>query len=143
MQSTGAGLSYTAFRRMTAEGVVGHLIHVPARIGYRGLLGNTSIATSTAMVDRDVSGELDFVDGYRYDDFILWLTLLKRGVMARGLDEDLLRYRVLPRSVSRNKLQSATAVWRIYREQQALSPPAAAWYLANYAIRAAWKYRSL
>jgi len=144
MQQSGAGLSYTAFRRMLADGSrIGRLIPVPKEMSYRRLLGNTAIATSTVVLDREATGDFDFTHGYRYDDFILWLSLLRRGIVARGLNEDLVRYRVRMHSVSRNKSSSVRAVWQIYREQQKLSLPASAWYLANYALRAAWKYRSL
>jgi teichuronic acid biosynthesis glycosyltransferase TuaG len=144
MRTSGAGLSFTSLRRMSADGSrIGHIIPVPRALSYHQLLGNTAITTSTVVLDREATGAFDFVDGYRNEDFIVWLTLLRRGVVARGLNEDLLRYRVLPRSLSRNKVRSVAAVWRIYREHQELSLPASAWYLANYAVRAAWKYRRL
>jgi teichuronic acid biosynthesis glycosyltransferase TuaG len=142
MIDQGAGLSFTAFRRMSSDGAsVGRLIGVPARLTYAQLLGNTAIATSTAMVDRGVTGNFRMIATY-YDDFALWLEITRRGFPAFGLNEDLMRYRVLGGSVSRNKGRSARMVWRTYRDVEKLPLLRSAWCFARYAINAAAKYRS-
>ncbi|TCS72483.1 teichuronic acid biosynthesis glycosyltransferase TuaG [Sulfuritortus calidifontis] len=141
MHQAGAALSYTRFRRMSHDGnTVGHLIEIPDRIDYRGLLCNTVIATSTVIVDRQQTGPFRMTKTY-YDDFALWLELLRRGHVACGLQQDLMRYRVLDQSVSRNKGKSAKMVWRIYRDVERLSMFDAAWCFANYAYNAWRKYR--
>jgi len=141
MEKTGAVLSFTQFRRINADGSsVGRLIDVPETLSYRGLLSNTAIATSTAMVDSKATGPLRMTRTY-YDDYALWLGILRRGFPARGLREDLMRYRVLGQSVSRNKVRSARMVWRVYREVEKLDPLSALWYLGNYGARAVLKYR--
>lgn len=142
MRGENVGLSFTAFRRITQYGErTGRLIHVPDHIGYRGLLKNTAIATSTVIVDRQLAGPLRMTRTY-YDDFVMWLELMKRGVVARGLDLDLMRYRVLAQSISRNKVNSAKQVWRTYREIEKLDPVSSAWYFVNYAARGWLKYRA-
>jgi len=67
---------------------------VPRTLSYRQLLGNTAIATSTVLIDRHIVGEVRMRKTY-YDDFDCWLQLLKPGRKAYGLDEDLMRYRVM------------------------------------------------
>lgn len=137
----GAALVYTAYRRINAEATVtGHLIHVPASITYRQLLGHTAIATSTVLLDRQKTGEIRMQRVY-YDDFVCWLGLLRQGLKASGLDEDLMRYRVVGGSVSRHKGRSAAKVWDIYRRTLGLGRPAATWHFLNYAARALLKYR--
>jgi teichuronic acid biosynthesis glycosyltransferase TuaG len=135
-----APLVFTGFRRIPAEGAeVGRYIGVPRTLSYRQLLGNTAIATSTVLLDREIVGEVRMRKTY-YDDFDCWLQLLKPGRTAYGLDEDLMRYRVMGQSVSRNKRNSAAKVWRAYRDLEQLSVPASCWYFANYAIRGLMKY---
>ncbi len=58
-----------------------------------------------------------------------------------GLDEDLMRYRVMEASVSRDKRNSAWQVWRAYREIEKLGPLVSAWFFSQYATRALLKYR--
>lgn len=140
-QQQQAALVYTGFRRISADGAqVGRYIAVPPRLGYRQLLGNTAIATSTVVIDRAQTGNIRMQSVY-YDDFVCWLGIVKRGLTARGLDEDLMRYRVLQQSVSRNKKRSAQEVWKTYRSVEGLGLLPSAWYFANYAARALLKYR--
>jgi teichuronic acid biosynthesis glycosyltransferase TuaG len=137
----GTTLTFTGFRRISADGSrTGRYIGVPPRLDYRGLLGNTAIATSTVIVDRAETGDFEMKKTY-YDDFACWLALLKPGGVALGLDEDLMRYRVMDASVSRDKGNSARQVWRAYREVEKLGPVASAWYFGQYAVRAWLKYR--
>lgn len=113
---TGATLTFTQFRRVSEDGVeVGHLIEIPDTIDYEELLGNTAIATSTVLVDRSLLIYPIKMKKVYYDDFVCWLDLLRAGALAYGLREDLMRYRVLKKSVSRNKINSAMQVWKIYR----------------------------
>lgn len=141
MRERGAAFSFTAFRRITADGgATGRLIEVPAEMTYRRLLGNTAIATSTVLIDREKTGPFAMTKTY-YDDFVLWLGLLKRGHVAHGFNADLMRYRVLGQSVSRNKWRSMKMVWQTYREIEGLGPLAAGAAFAGYAWHAWWKYR--
>ena len=142
MASAGAALSHTAFRRISADGArTGRVIGVPGRLAYAQLLGNTAIATSTAIVDRATTGPFRMTETY-YDDFALWLEITRRGFPAFGLDEDLMRYRVTGGSVSRNKLRSAMKVWRLYRDVERLPLGPAYWAFVRYAANAVRKYRS-
>lgn len=142
MQARGAALSFTAFRRISPDGgTAGRLIRVPESLTYDQLLGNTAIATSTVIVDRERTGPFRMVKTY-YDDFALWLEITRRGFPAFGLDEDLMRYRVVGGSVSRNKGRSAMMVWRTYRDVEKLPVLRSAWCFARYAVNAAMKYRA-
>lgn len=141
MAERAAAVSYTAFRRINRDGTrVGAVVRVPDRLNYRQLLANTALATSTVIVDRQATGPFRMTPTY-YDDFALWLELLKRGFEAHGLALDLMRYRVLGKSVSRNKVRSAWMVWRTYRDVERLSWASAASAFVRYAMNALWKYR--
>jgi teichuronic acid biosynthesis glycosyltransferase TuaG len=141
MQARGAAISYTGFRRMSSNGQrLGHRVTVPASLTYRQLLCNTAIATSTAMVDQLQTGPIR-VPMAPYDDFAAWLSILRRGFVAYGLNEDLMRYRVLEHSISRSKSRSASWVWRTYREIEGLGLFHSCWCFANYAVRGWVKYR--
>jgi teichuronic acid biosynthesis glycosyltransferase TuaG len=136
-----AALVFTGYRRISQDGSkTGGYIGVPATLTYRQLLGHTAIATSTVLLDRRLCGDVRMQPVY-YDDFVCWLQVLKRGLVAHGLDEDLMRYRVMERSVSRNKGRSAREVWKTYRTVEHLGPAASAWHFSRYALNALRKYR--
>lgn len=136
-----APLTFTGFRRISADAQdVGRYIGVPKQVSYSQLLRNNVIATSTVMIDRSRVGAVVMKKTY-YDDFACWLEILKPGRRAHGLDADLMRYRVVSNSVSRNKKKSAMKVWQSYREIEKLSLPVSAWNFMHYAVNGIMKYR--
>lgn len=135
-----APLSFTQFRRINVDDTrLGRLISIPEKLDYHELLKNTAIATSTVIVDRWLTGNFRMTCTY-YDDYALWLNLLKKGFVAYGLREDLVRYRVAGKSVSRNKWRSAYWVWRTYRDIERLGITSASWCFAHYALNSMLKY---
>lgn len=141
-RSHDAAITFTGFRRMNSNGSkVGRYIGVPSTVSYTGLLGNTVIATSTAMVDRKLAGDFRMKSVF-YDDLSCWLDILRPGRLAHGLDEDLVRYRVMSASVSRNKLRSAREVWRTFRNIEGMSSATALFHFSRYALNGVMKYRS-
>ncbi len=135
-----AAFVFTGFRRIPAVGgEPSRYIGVPTTLNYRQLLGNTAIATSTVMLDTTRTGQIRMRKTY-YDDFDCWLQILKKGITAHGLDADLMRYRVMEKSVSRNKGKSALKVWRAYRDLEGLSIPSSVWYFIQYSVRGVLKY---
>ncbi|MGV7214025.1 glycosyltransferase family 2 protein [Bradyrhizobium sp. UFLA05-112] len=136
-----AALSYTAFRRIDESNTTtGRLIEVPASLTYEQLLKNTSIATLTALVDREIAGPVA-MKNEGYDDFCLWLSILRPGHSAFGLNEDLARYRVRGASVSSRPVRSAKWVWQIYRNVEHLPLLKSAWCFAHWGARAWLKRR--
>ena len=135
-----AVITYTQFRRISADGSRrGKLIAIPRSLDFKGVLKNTAIATSTAIVDRNLSGSFLMREIY-YDDFGCWLDLMRSGNVAKGLEKDLMRYRVMPKSVSRNKLKSALKVWQTFREVEHLGFLQSSWCFLHYAVHGFIKY---
>lgn len=142
MAEKDAAISYTLYRRFTDnKDQPGRVISLPESFNYLQLLKNTGIACLTVMIDTKITGplEMQFV---RHEDYALWLELLKRGLVAQGLMEDLARYRIAKTSVSGNKLRSVSWVWRIYRDVEKLSLLYASWCLLNYGWRAYRKHKT-
>src|SRR3546814_11926750 len=78
------------------------------------------------MVDTAKTGPIRMTEAWR-DDYILWLSLLKRGFVAHGLQEDLARYRVVRGSLSSKPKRSAAWVWDVYRKVEKLGLLHASW----------------
>lgn len=136
-----SGFVFTGFRRVNIDNTkTGRYIPILSQVDYHTLLGNTVIATSTVLINKKICGEIEMQNVY-YDDFVCWLSILKKGIIAHGLNEDLMRYRIVSQSVSRNKKNSAMKVWDIYRNTEKLNIAAAIWYFSRYATNAYLKYR--
>ncbi|MBL7714995.1 MAG: glycosyltransferase family 2 protein [Bdellovibrionales bacterium] len=142
MKEHGSRFSFTQYRRMSEDGTqLGSVIQIPESLSYDQLLANTAITTSTTLLDRDLLRGIELESGWGYDDFVLWLRILKTGATAHGIAQDLVRYRVVQGSVSRKSLRSAGWVWRIYREHEHLGLLRSAYSLASYGLRAVIKHQ--
>lgn len=133
-----AVVSYAAYRRIRRDGRCLQRVQVPEILSYRELLMNSAIAMSSAMVDRGTIGDKRFVQ-QGHEDYEFWLRIVKKHGRCFGLNEELLRYRVVEGSVSSGKLTAVLWTWRIYRQNEGLSVLHAIWCLANYGFRAAVK----
>lgn len=134
-----AAICYTGYRRLSFDlDKRSRQIRVPRELTYSGLLRNTAIVTSSAMIDTARTGPLRMTEAAR-DDYLLWLGLLKAGHRAVGLNRDLVQYRRVPGSVSSKQLHASGIVWHIYRQHERLPLPFALWCFLNYAARAVWK----
>jgi teichuronic acid biosynthesis glycosyltransferase TuaG len=110
-------------------------------VDYSFLLSNTIIACSSVVIDRGVTGDFRMPDVRKGQDFATWLKLLRGGLKAYGVDEALVRYRLVHGSVSSNKLGALKRTWRIYREQEHLPRLRSSYYFVLYAWHAFKKYR--
>jgi len=143
MTRTGAAVCCSQYRRISSESPIeGHLIEVPKRITYTMLLKENTIGFLTAMLDRRQCGPIQFVE-QGHEDYILWLSVLRPGVVAHGIQEDLARYRVSSSSLSSSKKRAARWMWNIYRNIEKLSLAESAWYFAHYALNGYKKHREL
>jgi teichuronic acid biosynthesis glycosyltransferase TuaG len=142
MRQKNAAMSYTAYRIINEKGeLVGRPVRAPANMDYRGLLKNTAIGCLTVILDREQTGPLRMLPLPQHEDLTLWYSILKRGIVAQGIQEDLARYRIVRGSTSRNKVRSARHMWKVYRQVERLSLPDALWCYGHYAWRAYWKNR--
>ena len=141
-RDTGSQLIYSSYWRVSEDGnYSGHPVRIPKSICYSQLLGNSTIATSTVLLDRSVFGAIRLDGSVGYDDFELWTRLLSGGSIAHGVQEPLMAYRLRSGSVSRRRVQMSREVWRVLREYRHLSIGMAAIQFTSYACRAAIKQR--
>jgi teichuronic acid biosynthesis glycosyltransferase TuaG len=139
MRERAASFSFTAYRKFSAAGP-GGIVHAQAEVSWRDMLKGNRIGCSTVVLDAQAFPAIAFPTGLgRQEDYALWLSLLRAGGLAHGLDEPLAAYRVHETSKSSRKLRSVTAQWQVYRRLERLSPLLSAWYLGHYAVRGVLK----
>ena len=114
------------------------IIKAPERVTYKQLLLGNVIGCLTAVYDTEKVGKMYFPN-HSHEDYILWLSILKKGYMARNTGTVEALYRVREHSVSSNKLKTLSWQWDIYRHVEGISLLKSAYYFANYACRAVRK----
>ena len=138
LQEKNAGFVFTGyeFGDENAEGT-GKVVHVPETLTYRQALANTTIFTSTVMIDTEkVEKSLLEMPYIKSEDTASWWNILKSGVTACGLDENLVVYRRPGKSLSSNKIEALRRIWNLYRQAAGLSVFASVCHFIPWAYRA-------
>lgn len=140
MEEKQAVLSSTARELIDEAGnLSGKIIAIPEQITYKGLLKGNVLNTSGVMVRTDVARCYPMTQDHLHEDYIMWLSILKKYGMAYGLNEPLLKYRVLQGSKSGNKLKSARMTFGVYR-YMGLNVLQSIYYFCWYAVKGIIKY---
>lgn len=138
LQEKQAGFVFTGyeFGDEKAEGT-GKVVHVPETLHYKQALANTTIFTSTVMMDTEkIDKTLMEMPYIKSEDTASWWRILKTGVTAYGLDENLVIYRRAGKSLSSNKIEALRRIWNLYRQAAGLSVFASACHFVPWAFRA-------
>lgn len=98
-----------------------------------------TLGCSTVMLRRSAFDDISMPLIRTGQDYGLWLKLLKTGKNAYKINEVLTQYRILPNSISRNKIKKAKRQWQIYREIEKLSLIKSLECFCFYACRAVFR----
>ncbi|MEH7086472.1 glycosyltransferase family 2 protein [Neobacillus drentensis] len=140
MQTNKFAFTFTGYELVTNEGVLlNKQISAPAQISYNDMLKNTIIGCLTVMIDRQLVGHIQMPNIRTRQDLATWLAILKKGINAYGLNENLAEYRTGNPSISRNKWKAAKMNWFVYRKIEKLNVIKAFWCFSHYAFHAVLK----
>ena len=117
MLENNIAICYTNIRQFNKQ--ISHenkLCIFPEKARYKDILTNNFIVTSSVLINKKLTGAFYMRNVY-YDDFTLWLELLKNIPSARNLNLVTTNYRLSENSLSRNKINSAKKVYDIFTKQ--------------------------
>ena len=121
---TGCDLVYTGSAFANEKGrMYDWVMHVPSSVEYKRLLKQNVISNSSVLMRRQ-----DFIDhaptrgsngstpkGDIHEDYACWLSMLRAGKVARGIDEPLITYRLSRNSRAGNKFKAAVMNMNTYK----------------------------
>lgn len=127
---------YSDYEKMTEIGKRdGRIIKAPACVNYKCLLLGNVIGCLTAVYDTSKVSKVYFSEE-SHEDYIMWLSILKKGYIAKNTNTVTALYRVRNHSVSSNKLKALSWQWNIYINVEKTGYFKAVYYFVNYAYRA-------
>lgn len=144
MHARDAYFSYTGFTYVDEEGVpTGATARPPSLMNYGRALKNTTILTSTVMLDKKrlPQERISFPDVRRGQDTALWWRLLRTTGEAHGIPDPLTLYRQRRGSLSANRLKALRRTWRLYRDQEDISVTRSCWHFSHYVVNAVTRRR--
>ncbi len=132
---------YTAIEMINENGeVVKPKRKLKETCDYKYLLRNTIIATSSVVIDRGILGDFKMSTRRRGQDYATWLKLLRDGMVAFGINEALVQYRLVKGSLSSNKFNSVKQVWQIQTREEKINKFKAFWHVICFSWNAFKKY---
>lgn len=138
MQEKQAAFAFTGYEFADENGEgIGKVVRVPGTLSYREALKNTTIFTTTVMFDTaKIPKDMLEMPIIKSEDTAQWWKVLRNGYTAYGLDENLVKYRRVGKSLSSNKLEALRRIWNLYRKAEHLSVPSSIYHFCFWAVRA-------
>ncbi len=96
-------------------------INTPSKIDFASFLRNSSIATSTMMVKRNIIGNIKFTNTKICEDFFFKCSLLKKVGHAHCLKQYLTFYRIRRNSLQSSNLKNFYWIWKINKNYNKLN----------------------
>jgi len=110
------------------SGHVDGLVRTPATLSYHHLFYDNFIGNLTVVYDVKKRGKI-YQRACGYEDYMMWLDLLKDGGIAKSSNTIEAYYRVTGQSLSSNKMKSMRWRWHIIRHEVGLSAVESLYYV--------------
>ncbi len=145
LESTDYSLCYSAYQRVDEnEKVLGKVSIEKFKLTYRSLLGDPCICISTLTIAKYKIADFPrFEQGLKKaEDYYLYLSLVKQGYTAIGINTPLVNYSVVKGSLSRQGLGCLPDMYKIYTKYEHKNQLVSCLLILKYLVKAA-KRRSL
>ena len=137
------GLTFTATQYIDETGKkYSYILDVPKTITYKQLLKQNVISCSSVLVKKEYIKKYKMQDDTMHEDFAVWLQILKEKILAVGINEPLLLYRLSKKSKSSNKLKSAKMNLKVYKFLK-LNFIQRIYYMSIYTFKNLNKYKKI
>tara|TARA_B110000881_G_C18500165_1_gene476400 strand:+ start:147 stop:920 length:774 start_codon:yes stop_codon:yes gene_type:complete len=113
--------TYTNYKTIDDNNkIIGDII-APFKFSFNSFIKNTSIGTSTMMVQRKITKNINFTNTEICEDYFYKCKILKKINYAHSLRKFLTRYRIRKESLQSNKFKNIYWIWKINNDYNKLS----------------------
>lgn len=144
LEEKNASLVFSSYKRINEDGkeILDPFI-VPEKIGYKDLLKTCSLTCLTSIYDREKIGIVYFNEKLKSlrDDYVMWLTILKKIDFAYGNKEILASYRIFSNSTTGKKFKVLKPQFLVYYKIEKLGLVKSLYYFINWIFISLKKYK--
>ena len=134
------GIVFSNYEKINEDGDTNErFVTAPSLVTYKKLMKGNVIACLTAIYDSKKIGKVYFTK-QGHEDYAFWLSILKRGYIAKNSGHILAKYRVRKSSVSSNKFKVIKWYYKIYRQNEKLSVIVSIYYVFIALFKSFFKY---
>lgn len=135
MRITNTAVSFTSYWMVDSFGQTLGLRVAPKSVDYQSLLLTNGIGCSTAIIDSNQTGMIEFPYYRKRQDWMLWLSLAKTlNKEFHSVQEPLAYYRKLSNSLSSNKKSLVKYNYQVYREFLGFSRSGSLFFLFKFLV---------
>ena len=136
MLNNGYAFTYTGYNFSDKDGNTKKVVKVPEKISYKQALKNTTIFTSTVMLDMKKLKKKNVLmpDVRRGQDTATWWKILKDVDFAYGINWPFSIYRRSNNTLSSNKIKALKRTWNLYRNVEGFGVVRSSYYFLNYLL---------
>ncbi|CEH35588.1 glycosyltransferase family 2 protein [Romboutsia lituseburensis] len=135
MKKNNIAFSHTGYEFINENGDrLGKSVAVHYKLSYTDMLKSNGVGCLTVVIDKEKVDNI-VMPKIRHEDYATWLSILKQGHEAYGINKVLALYRKTSTSLSGNKVKSAMWTWNILRNVEKVPLPKAVLYFSNYAVK--------
>ncbi|MGX7233590.1 glycosyltransferase family 2 protein [Enterococcus italicus] len=141
MKTNNLLLTFTSMKYINYDGnSLAGTFRVKKDKSFKTLRYHNSISTSSVIVKKNAIGDLKMVSGDFHEDYLFWLSILKKNkIDAVPLDDLLVTYRFSKNSKSSNKLKSFKMTYRVYRILK-IKPSHAIIFTLSHLVHSSYKH---
>lgn len=117
---------------------------VPDVVDYKKALKGNPLSCLTTMYDKSIIGEVFFPEDIdRPEDYVFWLNILRRGIIAHGNPIVLATYNITEGSKSSNKFKLIGFMHKVYHKTQGINWIKSWFYVIRWAFYGKKKYKNV
>lgn len=136
------GIVFSFYEKFSSKEIshkTSRVVKSPCLVTFKSALYGNPIGNLTGVYDTEKVGKI-FYEDVGHEDYVLWLTILSKGVVAKNTNTVEARYRVAEKSVSSNKGKAALWTWNIYRKTLGFNVMRASFCYVLYMIKGVLKF---
>ena len=139
MKTNSVPFCYTKYRLINKSGRrVSCLIPMYSSYSFSQALGRRGIGTLTVIIEKTLltNDVIDCYGKFHGEEYLWWLLILKKGVVAKLFNIDSARYRKTGTSLSSHRFLHQKTVWHTYRNEIGLNLFSTIFYYSSYILDA-------
>lgn len=142
MEKLNLDFSYTKYDIINSSGSVIKKVRLRRVNNFENFVKNTSIATSTMMMKKDIIKTTKFDKrAFGFDDYLFKCKILKKIIRVDLLESTLSSYRIRKKSLSSNSFRNFVWVWKINKKFNNFNFIYNLYCLLNISLNSLRKYR--
>jgi len=107
-------ISFTSYNIIGLNGKISNDIIAKNKLSYDDVLKSCDIALSTVMINSKIKRFIKFGETKTKEDYICWLSILRKNINAFGIKKCLSSWRKSNNSLSSDKIQKIIDAFRVY-----------------------------